>query len=544
MNGEVAEQYAKLVRLSASGNESYCSPTDFKYTIGRFAPQFSGYQQHDSQELLAFLLDGMHEDLNRIVKKPYVEAKDANGRPDDVVAAEAWHDHQLRNDSIIVDLFQGQYKSTVVCPECERVSVTFDPFMYLSLPLPSVTSVTMPVLFIPADAAAPLRWLTVELAKRWDASQIADAVAQQTKSDAALLHVALMSDHMVQSYAISPTSIDADDIIVVYELDVPYRMSSYGDEKRVNITIALRYQDDQMQRHFGVPLIFSVPPSATYGEVYQLAKRLLARLAKDPEAFVALPDCEPGAAADNDVAMDDDSADQALEQAFQQNAGGAAAPMPTLFQFRSKYSSSRPKSADDKLATQSGDSYLLDVPSSIFAAHFASTNASYDARQAYSKVGSKGGINLYDCLALYSKREQLGADNAWYCPKCAKHQEASKQLELFRLPEILVIHLKRFQYNMYARDKIDTLVDFPLQGLDLSGSVKSTQSEPPIYDLFAVSNHFGSLSSGHYTAFALNSDGKWYNFDDSSVEAVSADQVVSRSAYMLLYRRRGAAAKM
>lgn len=52
--------------------------------VGRFAPQFSGFQQHDSQELLAFLLDGLHEDLNRIMKKPYIELQDSDGRPDEV----------------------------------------------------------------------------------------------------------------------------------------------------------------------------------------------------------------------------------------------------------------------------------------------------------------------------------------------------------------------------------------------------------------------------------------------------------------------------
>lgn len=55
--------------------------------MGRFAPQFSGYQQQDSHELLAFLLDGLHEDLNRIRKKPYIQLKDADGRPDKVTAA-------------------------------------------------------------------------------------------------------------------------------------------------------------------------------------------------------------------------------------------------------------------------------------------------------------------------------------------------------------------------------------------------------------------------------------------------------------------------
>ena len=56
----------------------------YQMQVGRFAPQFSGFQQQDSQELLAFLLDGLHEDLNRIVKKPYIEQKDSDGRNDEV----------------------------------------------------------------------------------------------------------------------------------------------------------------------------------------------------------------------------------------------------------------------------------------------------------------------------------------------------------------------------------------------------------------------------------------------------------------------------
>ena len=87
MRGEIANAYAGL--LNQIWNEQYSSvaPRQFKMQVGRFAPQFSGYQQQDSQELLAFLLDGLHEDLNRVKKKPYVEVKDADGRPDAVSLA-------------------------------------------------------------------------------------------------------------------------------------------------------------------------------------------------------------------------------------------------------------------------------------------------------------------------------------------------------------------------------------------------------------------------------------------------------------------------
>lgn len=60
---------------------------------------------------------------------------DGDGR-DTEVASICWENYRKRNDSIVVDLFQGQYKSTIICQSCSKVSVTFDPFMYLSLPMP------------------------------------------------------------------------------------------------------------------------------------------------------------------------------------------------------------------------------------------------------------------------------------------------------------------------------------------------------------------------------------------------------------------------
>ena len=172
MQGQLARQYAYLI--AALFNPEYTKPSlppsEFKKTLGRFAPNFSGYGQQDSQEFLAFLLgtpppfhptslpspcafwmgvwcvnmltvDGLHEDLNRVRKKPYVERGELVGvQPGEEelerMGRKSWEGHKLRNDSVVVDLWQGMYKSTVVCPVCEVVSVTFDPFMDLSVPLP------------------------------------------------------------------------------------------------------------------------------------------------------------------------------------------------------------------------------------------------------------------------------------------------------------------------------------------------------------------------------------------------------------------------
>src|SRR3546814_934545 len=119
-------------------------------------------------------------------------------------------------------------------------------------------------------------------------------------------------------------------------------------------------------------------------------------------------------------------------------------------------------------------------------------------------------------------------------------RQAWKQFFLWRTPPVLVIHLKRFQYDGMFRDKLDQVVDFPLEGLDLTPHVLDSRVEhAAIYDLYAVSNHYGGLGGGHYTAFCRNAeDGSWYEFDDSYVRQVAADAVVTEAAYVLFYMRR------
>jgi len=150
--------------------------------------------------------------------------------------------------------------------------------------------------------------------------------------------------------------------------------------------------------------------------------------------------------------------------------------------------------------------------------------------------------SVLDCITKYCQTEQLEESEMWYCNKCKDHVRAWKQFHLYRAPPILIIHLKRFQYSAstHRRDKIDTFIDFPLSGLDLQKEVLHwSNGEEPIYDCYAVSNHYGGLGGGHYTAYAQNDDGEWCYFDDSRVTTlVKENEVISAAAYVLYYRRR------
>ncbi|KAL2002392.1 hypothetical protein VTN02DRAFT_60 [Thermoascus thermophilus] len=162
-------------------------------------------------------------------------------------------------------------------------------------------------------------------------------------------------------------------------------------------------------------------------------------------------------------------------------------------------------------------------------------------RRHQRQAKKKRGISLNECLDEFGKEEILSENDAWYCPRCKEHRRASKKFELWKTPDILVMHLKRFSANRGFRDKIDVVVDFPIEGLDLTGRVAAPEEgKSLVYDLFAVDNHYGGLGGGHYTAFAKNfTNGEWYEYNDSHVsKAIDPQKVVTSAAYLLFYRRR------
>jgi hypothetical protein len=139
MKGDVAQAYGELIHEMWSGRIGSCAPKSLKHSVARYAPRFTGYKQHDSQEFMLFLLDSLHEDLNLAKQKqsPYMEKKDDDGTSaDSTLAAEQWEYYRKRNQSKIHDIFHGQIKTVVQCLTCNTKRRTFDPICFLSLPLP------------------------------------------------------------------------------------------------------------------------------------------------------------------------------------------------------------------------------------------------------------------------------------------------------------------------------------------------------------------------------------------------------------------------
>ncbi|KAJ1666474.1 hypothetical protein EV178_002261 [Coemansia sp. RSA 1646] len=845
MKGAVASAYGRLAKAMWDTGRGSFAPRAFKQTIGQWAPQFRGYNQQDAPEFLASLLDGMHEDLNRIIRKPYIEIPDSNGRPDTEVADERWNIYKQRDDSVIVDLFQGQYRSTLVCPECDNVSVTFDPFMYLTLPLPVQRQKWLELLFIPADpilyplhmyllvknddfikqlrklvghlvqrnpdnllvcemlsmriysvyedtdplgeigdsdvihiyeigvdvtkvtdgpSSTPLpvvqllcsranvpspyggrrytygpdvvskpllltlpkselalgelyhqitlalsRWTTVDISKIIVQLEGAFSDNETTEASERLLELlgkaASLSIHraepaprmqqrnlsFISSYtytgkrSFGPTSVfrafedrltydncrplvnkvakqsgeHADNIIPGYgenTVDSQEKQplasgnssssssSDDGEKMPANSSGLVPTSEECVGRRRARPaddmdIYFSKPDnnldSDTRAAAYQAAsKRARSDNGSDcdskdpvddgispsfvsaaeslaPAAPIANSTAEDGVNAQPAVAVDIDTDTSVVASAHSSIFGDSATPTglspqrSTALETEDKPSNENGSCDDEmvaataalsfsdllcnKIELKTGDTLLcewneeglkalvselqgdagpgaIDVVSTLFDFNCSDACAMpvlEDATQFKSvepfgltslremprvaqdpsrrrDMNDQRKVTLDECLSEFMRSEKLGEDDPWYCSKCKEHQQATKKFDLWRVPEILVVHLKRFQHSRAWRDKIDTYVDFPLSDLDLKQTVVGPKGKTLIYDLYSVCNHFGGLGGGHYTAYARSPDDeKWYEFEDSRVSEVqSPEDVKTSAAYMLFYRQR------
>ena len=612
--GKLAEAFSALLKLMWGNGASVVSPRNFKHILGRFAPQFAGYGQQDSQELCNYVLDKLHEDVNRVRKKPYVENFEAKGsESDEYIVGEVRRRHRLRNDSRIADLFEGYFKSTVVCPSCERVSVTFDPFMSVAVPLSVADSRKLTVTLATYDGQLHNLRITVPLSGT--VKQLLAAVVESGDVPHALetrdLVCAEVYNAKLQAIYTPASRLEKlqnGDYVFVFET-VPPPAASAAPPPAADDASAAAASDRLLvvcvqrappsgygasNKFMGLPVVVSLPRKISSRELTSIFTQKLRHYQRDPEApppveaHAEAPAAADGAAesgaeessasgaepagapseAAAAAARSDEPGSAARDEqwrlfystmapgSFGYEALGARVPLsdePCEFAAPGRGGSSTYATSSDAPTKMESRHIVLEWQASAFMPRGHYDRARVEADEA-DKAGigcgrqpvgersmpSGGGVELRACLDLFSREEKLDAENAWFCDKCKEHREASKKLQVWCLPSVLVVHLKRFSASGMWRRKNDTPVDFPFE-IDLAPyQLQATSGEPDMYELQAVSNHYGSTGGGHYTAFARNTEsGQWYKFDDSHTAAVDPKDVVTPAAYVLIYVRRG-----
>jgi len=534
--GRVAVQYGALVKTVFSDQFRVVAPRELKRVIGEFAPRFMGFEQQDSQELLAFLLDGLHEDLNRIAEKPYTENVESNGREDNLVANETWETYKKRNDSVIVDLLQGQYKSRLVCPDCDRTSITFDPFMYLTVPLPTEKFKVQRVTFVPRDGTSPKKY-GVKIPKDANIYAFKETFATQLGVDSLWLIVADIWKNKVHSIYRDIDSVqdlrETDDIWVYDSAPSesntaqetafsPMAVEGCGEKlaepdevKKTILQCAILHlakPSYSLNTYFGIPLVTSLilTESLTFAAVHEHICKVLQKCIVESTTE------------EMDLSSDE-------------------IPFTISYKPINSYMTQTDLEPSDlKFDTSEKIKFYIHWKSPKFYNARKFVNCEKDISFPDPTSTSTNPVMLSSCLDAFTEAEILSQENAWYCRNCEKFQMASKKIDLWRLPDLLVIHLKRFFFTPHYRNKIKSLVEFPLKNLDFKKWIPSTckLEQTTTYDLYGVSMHSGGLAGGHYTAYVQSlADGNWYNVDDSMTMKATSEATQTPAAYMLFYKR-------
>ena len=128
-------------------------------------------------------------------------------------------------------------------------------------------------------------------------------------------------------------------------------------------------------------------------------------------------------------------------------------------------------------------------------------------------------------------------------------------MEIYRLPKVLIIHLKRFKEKRNTvmlgmsktaqMEKDGAMVRFPIDKLDMrdhvAPAIVDDDSKNALeYEFLGVCNHMGSLDGGHYTAFInyknMSQQGRWIKFDDHYASELKAENIETPNAYVLFYK--------
>ncbi|XP_019348975.1 ubiquitin carboxyl-terminal hydrolase 32 isoform X5 [Alligator mississippiensis] len=541
MKGHMAKCYGDLVQELWSGTQKNIAPLKLRWTIAKYAPRFNGFQQQDSQELLAFLLDGLHEDLNRVHDKPYVELKDSDGRPDWEVAAEAWENHLRRNRSIVVDLFHGQLKSQVKCKTCGHISVRFDPFNFLSLPLPMDSYMHLEITVIKLDGTTPVRYgLRLNMDEKYTGLKKQLSELCGLKPEQILLaevhgsniknfpqdnqKVRLSVSGFLCAFEIpvpgSPTSASSPVqtdfstgpstngmLSIMMNGDLPRptlipngmpntvvpcgtennlanwtlngHVSLLPDSPFIGYIIAvhrkmmrteLYFLSSQKNRPslFGMPLIVPCTVHTRKKDLYDAVWIQVSRLASP------LPPQE----ASNHAQDCDDSMGYQYPFTLRvvQKDGNSCAWCPWYRFCRG----CKIECTEDRACV--GNAYIaVDWdPTALHLRYQTSQERIVEEHESVeqSRRAQAEPINLDSCLRAFTSEEELGEDEMYYCSKCKTHCLATKKLDLWRLPPILIIHLKRFQFVNGRWIKSQKIVKFPRENFDPSAFL--VQKDPSL----------------------------------------------------------------
>ncbi|KAL1122129.1 hypothetical protein AAG570_003535 [Ranatra chinensis] len=510
------------------------------------------------------------------------ESSTLNNQSDETEAEKHWQSHLAANRSIIVDTFQGQFKSTVVCSFCKYVSVTYEPFMYLSVPLPNALKKQICVTHV-GGCGSEVTEVIVEVNRHDNIATVKERVVKMldnTKGNIIMgevfsHHIAKILDdsHLVRDLNGMNRSLYSFEVITLCE----ELATTASEEKKDNApevdatcTICLEDKELNMRQHIGCTCVLCdvcvmascrhhggeflecpvcrkiVHPDVGFKSLIPSSQVSLfvARMIYVPLVFRV---DEVGDGNNNQKTVSLFGHPVLLKLPNRCTTELLHSALAPLVPYSQSYKvllvdgqgthcarcmfhahcPGCPVSAEGPLTLYSSDTIAITFSSPV------QTLQKPISHESMASFKQHRPLTLYDCIQAFSQSEQLDEQNPWFCPHCRKNQCATKTLSIWRYPDYLIVYLKRFIFYDRMSTKLEDKVMFPLQALNLDPNV-------PLYDLYSCVCHIGGVSAGHYTSYTQHAISKeWHYFNDSYVSKQTPQEEDYSNAYILFYKQQG-----
>ena len=562
-NGVLVKAYSDLINLMWLSKFVKINPHFFRVAFCVSTHKFMNSQQQDAMEFISLLLNYLHEDLNRVKQKPYLIIEEQREKESDILASQRIYSYNLKRDnSIIIDLFNGQFQNTIKCTTCFKEFKKYESFNNISLPIPEehnhyiikfFTTLKCKYITININSETTFEDLIIN-ASKYLSKNILNSIKEAQKSKQSPEYINALLKQNIDIIKLDKNKIiniiysqpdDENEIqknykkklkpyinneeeIVLYEREIipEYLLNIYV------YPITTDPKDDDNINFLSYPIVFSVKHDLTLENLEKLINEKLSHIfleniniknrhlidlhilhsnknmntgiLKLIKSYKKCPFCNS-----------DYSEKKYCPLYFYFNKNDIVSK---LFKY-SKYS--------EPIIILARSSYY-DLNKEVYPGY------NFEENNTLNKYK-----NIYDSLNQFGKPEILGEDNLWDCPQCSTKRKISKWMRVFRAPNYLIIQLKRFKkksnsfFNFLESDKNETFVSFPMKNLDLSNYMDGPEKDKCIYNLYAIINHINNFGVNHFTAYCRNNK-KWVEYDDHKIN-YDIENPVTKEAYILFY---------
>ena len=585
--GQMSQAYFDLINKLWNGRNEEINPKDFRIAFCNLNKAFINpeYEQ-DPYEFMTFLLDNLHEDLNRISNKRYQILEEKKEDENDEQASNRWWEYyNNRDNSIITDLFRGQYKTTIKCL-CGNTSVKYDTYMSLGLPIPSKKNYISIKLFINNGNYIDLNVKANEKTEIKDIILDSINYLDKTKYFDNAKQIDNKNDLFNYNITDTPVNLLYNNIQVI-ELNKEHKLLNVYNTSFENINDKNPKLDDHLkyielceeknnsefillEKDINSNLpdyvdVYAYPAAEIEKEGYlSLSFSIVFKILSYPIIFSINKN-------DNIKALQTKIV-QKFQKIFENQYRGANSIEICFPHFNDKWGYTKIKQCPLCLKSYDRNSKYCNLSDSVrnnnikiskLIKHlddninnknikiplifYAKSNCYNNQSRLYKgmdlffdkkneiEIESKKHLSLLDSLELFNKEELLDGENMLYCNKCKSKQKSTKKIELYRTPKYLIIQLKRFKQkkNSSLANKNDTFIEYK-EVLNLKDFVVGPDKDKSIYDLYGVVIHKKYFNTNNFISYCKNF-GYWFSYDDNSFNVV--ENPINKDAYLLFYKK-------